>query len=295
MRYIHVCTSHGCGMPAVHKAAAAEIIQREQDAQLAKGRRRPVTTNVGRYVERRAPAVARALRKILRAFGERLAKKAALLYGARLAKDLGIGSRIQQILDELNFDGLGLDLEGELEGAMLAAFKRAAALGLTQVGIEDEEGITEQVDEAAVEYARARGGRLIKDLAGTTEDAMRSLLSRAVDEGMSVDDLSTEVQGLGAFSEWRADLIARTELAFAHVQGNVQGWRASGEVVGKRWILADTHPVPDECDDAADVGVVGLDDEFLPGVALPPAHPGCLCDVLPILGEPGDDNDDEGG
>lgn len=273
-RYVHVCTSHGVGMPALRKAAAAEIFASQAEQQLQKGRRKPVSTAVARYVARRAPAVARALRKVLRAHAKTAASEVTKAYAERLQKDFGTDERIRQIIDELNFDDLGTDLEGELSGPMLAAFKRAAAIGATQVGFSVTD-ITDQVDLAAVLFAEKRGGELIKDLAGTTADAMRSLLARAVEEGMSTDELSTAVEDLGAFGDYRADLIAQTELAYAHVQGNVEGWRSSTEVQGKRWLLADTHPAPDECDDAAEAGEVGLDEAFVDGIDFPPAHPGC--------------------
>jgi hypothetical protein len=96
---------------------------------------------------------------------------------------------------------------------------------------------------------------------------------------------------MGAFGEARAEMIARTELAYAHVQGNVQAWAETGEVVGTRWILGDLHDKPDVCDECADRGVVPLGDEYADGVDYPPAHPNCICDVVPVL--KGDEDDDE--
>jgi hypothetical protein len=289
-RYVHVCTSHGVGLPALSKAASSEIFARQAEAQLAKGRIKPVTTNVGKYVARKSPALARALQRILAAKRKAVAAKVRALFVDKLAKDTGHPTRlIASLIENLESEDLGLDLEGELAPAMLAAFRRAAAIGATQVGLSFA-GITEQVDEAAVAYAARRGGELIKDLAGTTRDDMRALLARAVKEGLSPDELSTAVEGLGAFSDYRADVIARTELAFAHVQGNVEGWRAAGDmVVGKRSILSDLHDVPDECDEAAEAGVVPFDDDFVDGYAFPPYHPQCCCDVVPVLRDEGDD------
>jgi hypothetical protein len=287
MRYSLVRTSCGCAMPGLAKAAAQGIALAKAEAQGASGRRKPQTTGVGKYVEAKAPAVARKLRKVLRAAGKRLGAAVAKQYAAKLQKDDGTAALINRILESLDTDDLGLDLQGELLGPMEAAFRRAAAVGATQVGFSIED-VTKQVDKAAVAYAEQRGGELIKDLAGTTRDSMRSTLQRAVAEGMSTDDLADAIQALGAFSDSRAEMIARTELAFAHVQGNVEGWKASNEVQGKVWVLADTHPEPDECDDAAEAGEVPLDAEFAPGIAYPPAHPNCLCDVIPTL-RPRDD------
>ena len=282
-RYAHVCTSHGVGMPAMSKVAAAEAFARAADAQLAKGRRKPVQTGVSRYVDGKQAALTKRLHKALRAAASRVAAKASRLYAERLAKDAtSFNDTIARIIAELDNEELGVTLAGELEGAMLAAFKRAAAIGLTQAGIEADDGMTSQVDAAAVAFADARGAELIKDLAGTTDESMRALLARAVEDGLATDSLADAIMELGAFSESRAETIARTELAYAHVQGNLAGWRASGEVVGKRWVLGDLHDEPDECDDAAEMGVVGIDDDF-GGLGDPPIHPRCVCDLIAVL------------
>jgi len=260
----------------------------KRQADLAK-RRQAVKTGVGRYVDRKQATLSRKLRKALRAHSKVVAAKAKKLYAARLAKDVSYKqSLIAHLVENLESDDLGLTLERQLAPAMLAAFRRAAAVGASQVGLEMGEDITKQVDVAAVAYGEKRGGELIKDFAGTTDDAMRSLIGRAVDDGMSPDELSDAVLDLGAFGEARAEMIARTELAFAHVQGNKAGWAQSGQVVGKRAVLGDLHDVEDICDEAADAGVVGLDEEFVPGAGDPPFHPNCICDIVPVLSEDDD-------
>ncbi len=299
-RYAHVCTSHGVAMPAMRKAAAAQHFAGLAEAQFAKGRQRPRTTKVSRYVERRAPAVSRGIAKVLKVHAKRVAGIVRAKAGALLKDATSDRERILRIIEELDLEDLGLDIDGELTTAMLAAFKRAAELGLTEVGLSIDAEITEQLDEAAAAFALDRGGELIKDLAGTTEEAMEALIERGVREGMSVDMLADEVEKLGAFGAARAEMIARTELAFAHVRGNVEGWRQSGEVVGKRSILGDLHDEEDECDEAAEAGVVGLDEEFAPGLMFPPYHPRCVCDISVALrgeesdgGASADDEDEE--
>lgn len=168
---------------------------------------------------------------------------------------------------------------------MLAAFRRAGTVGVMQAGFAMTPEIVKQLGEKARAFAAERGGWLIKNLAGTTIENLRSTLARGVEEGMSADDLSDAIQEAGAFGEFRADMIARTELAFAHVQGNVEGWRITGEVELKRSILGDLHDIDDECDEAVDAGDIPLEDDFIDGYAFPPYHPNCICDVLPILRE----------
>jgi hypothetical protein len=240
---------------------------------------------VGRYVERKQPKLGRKLQAVLRSFARKLVGRlSAALPAEKLAK--AEGPSLEELLELLDAESLGIELTGELEGAMLAAFRKAAKLGAVQVGLSEVD-ITKQLDAKALEYAKARGAELIKGLAGTTFDDMRSLLARAVEEGMSTKDLSKEVQAAGAFGEARANAIARTELAFAHVQGNVEGWRASGLDVKKRAILGDLHDVEDVCDECEDAGVKDMDEDFVEGkdTKFPPFHVNCICDIEPVLPE----------
>lgn len=263
---------------------------------LAKAQRED--TPVQAYVQAKEAPLATRLARVLQRWARRAAKRLAARYKPKrvdkLAKDAprrrtkAEEKLIEQLVEALNYEDLGRELNGELTNAMTAAFRRAASVGMQQVGFTADPSIVEQVDELAIAYAERRGAYLVTELADTTREDMRRLVTRAVEEGQAVEDLAAAILDMGGFSESRADMIARTELAFAHVEGNVEGWRETGLVVGKRSILADTHPYEDICDEAADAGIVGLDDEFVPGAKFPPYHPNCLCDVLPVLrGEDG--------
>lgn len=270
-RYTSYTSGCSCGSPSVFKALAAEQTARDEPGRLEKGLKRAQVTSVARYVQRKQPGLARKLRGVLRSFSRALAKRLAARWPAeKLAK--ADGPSLEELLELLDAESLGVELTGELEGAMLAAFRRAAKLGAAQVGLT-EDNVTRQLDERALEYAKARGAELVKDLAGTTADDMRALLSRAVEDGMSAAELSDAVQEAGAFGEARANAIARTELAFAHVQGNVDGWRSSGLDVKKRSILGDLHDAADVCDECEDAGVKDMDEDFVEGYAFPPFHP----------------------
>jgi len=122
----------------------------------------------------------------------------------------------------------------------------------------------------------------VKGLDATTRDLVRTLTQEALEEGWSNDTLADELEGSEAFSEARSERIARTETAFADVQGNLIGWDESGVVEGKEWLTA-----PDCCDEcqALHGEIVPLDEDFSDGSDGPPAHPMCRCDVLPVLRE----------
>jgi len=179
------------------------------------------------------------------------------------------------------------------------------AEALIQVGMQDAadiEAMLSQVDERAITYAADRGGELIGKrvlsdgtiidnpsakwaITDSTRDMLRVLVRQAITEGWSTDTLSRNVQDSHAFSESRADMIARTEIAKADVAGNLAGWRASGVVTGKQSIVGSEHDDDDECDDNADIGVIGIDDAFPSGDDGPPYHPRCVCDLIAVTDE----------
>lgn len=115
----------------------------------------------------------------------------------------------------------------------------------------------------------------------TTREAIRADITTMFEEGWTREQLSERLTTEYAFSEARADLIARTETTKAVTTGNMESWRESGVVVGKEWILGSNHPEDDECDDNAAAGEIGLDEAFPSGDYETPAHPACECDVLP--------------
>lgn len=298
MRTVYVKTYCGCAAPGIAAACDREVFEKRAAAQLAKGRAKPVRTAVADYAQRKQAPLARKLAKVLRRQREVVKKKVLALYkppaeklhktGEELHKVDKKTPAVRDILAALRSDWIADDLDGYLTPAMVLAYRRGMANGLEYVGIDAGPGMVKQMDAAARDFAEAHGGELITDLAGTTEDDVTALLVRAVEEGMSKDQLAEAIDDMGAFGEARANTIARTELAYAHVQGNVQGWRESGEVVGKRAILGDIHDVPDICDECADAGVVGFDDDFVEGYDFAPFHPNCVCDVVPVLRESGD-------
>lgn len=119
------------------------------------------------------------------------------------------------------------------------------------------------------------------------------LITQALKDGVNTDDLADQLAEEAAFSDSRADMIARTETAMADSAGNMSTYRTSGIVTGKEWVTGGEVDC-DECNENADAGVIGLNDEFPSGDDTAPAHPNCRCDVLPSLMEEHDDgNDDE--
>lgn len=197
-------------------------------------------------------------------------------------------------------------LYGILNDGIAEAFRTNAKQAVIDVGVDSSVDITNLLDERALAYADSRAaelvgmkhdkkGRLITNpnpkyaISDSTREGVNELVSNAVEEGWSAQDLANELLDSWEFSASRAETIARTELAFAHTNGNMAGWQESGVVEKKQSILGSEHDMDDECNDNADAGPIPLDEPFPSGDLLPPYHPNCVCDVIPILSAPGDE------
>jgi hypothetical protein len=209
--------------------------------------------------------------------------------------------RVQEILEDLDFTEWN-DIVPGVESVLMVVAKDGAKEGAAQLGVDSDTAILDQANEGAIEYAKARAAEMVGmkyvdgdlvpnpdadwQITEGTREMLRSTVTQALEEGWSNDELSDAIADSYAFSDERADMIARTETANADVQGNFATYRASGIVAGKAWILG-----PGSCDicaENADAGVIDLEDTFPSGDDAPTAHPNCTCDVLPVL-----DDEDE--
>lgn len=142
--------------------------------------------------------------------------------------------------------------------------------------------LSSKAKEYAIEYAKARSGEMIQGLQDSTRSFIRSDIATAIEADLPISDLKTLLQSNYAFSEARAQTIARTELAMAVSAGKQKAWDLSDNVIGKRYVMSDKHPKSDICDQASAMGIVAKDSDF-GGIGNAPAHPNCLCKVIPVL------------
>lgn len=248
------------------------------------------------------PVTKRAARKLKKTLAAFLAKQGKKI-GAQLAKTYGKlqkadeKSLLDQAIDDLDLSGWAAIWEPVLE-ELQDAYGDAALEALLQFGIDDE-GITDLAMEQAVEYAKERAaemvgmrvvdGKLVENpnpkwaITDSTRDMLKNLVAESLEEGPSPKELAAQIAESTAFSAARADMISRTELAMAHSQGAVEGYRqarASGVPVMKEWLDSDGC---EECSLNAKAGPIDLDDKFPSGDDAPPAHPNCRCAVSPVV------------
>lgn len=174
------------------------------------------------------------------------------------------------------------------------------AAALAQIGFVSDESITNQLDEYALEYAQSRSAEMVGKrytadgdlidnpnaewvISDATREMLRSDVAAAIEAGASNDRLADQLSENYAFSDQRAQTVARTETAKADVAGNLNAYRESGQVDSKQWLTA--SDCCDECQELDGV-IVALDDDFPDdGGDGPPLHPNCRCDVLPVLSQ----------
>lgn len=140
----------------------------------------------------------------------------------------------------------------------------------------------EKANSMSIEYAKKHSGELIQQINSTTRDIVRKELANAISEGFSVKELTDVIKHSTAFSDKRAEKIARTEIVNAHIQGNLEIWNESGMVGRVEWYTGIDERVCKVCNsNHKHVRLTGL--PFPSGALHPPAHPNCRCDLLPVL------------
>lgn len=249
-----------------------------------------------RIVKEAEERIARGLTKVFRKMAPDVAAQLSKLIPERqkAAGDLP-GKDILTALDLAALDAsvvvVKKNLSDVTQDALLQAWR--------QIDFHADDSIVELANEDAVAWAKDRAAEMVGkkwvdgDLVDNpnaeyvitegTREHLRSLVSQAMDEGWSNQTMAANVKASYAFSETRAMVIARTETARADVSGNIIGWKSSGVVESKEWVVG--AECCDECQ-GIDGVVVGLDEPFPNGGGDgPPLHPQCRCDVLPVLKE----------
>lgn len=73
-------------------------------------------------------------------------------------------------------------------------------------------------------------GERVRGMSETARETLRGIIDRAASEGLSIPDVAQLIQDAFAFSEARAETIARTETAEAYNRASLRSYEASGLV-----------------------------------------------------------------
>jgi SPP1 gp7 family putative phage head morphogenesis protein len=153
----------------------------------------------------------------------------------------------------------------------------------------------DQVNDRAVAYAKARAAELVTGIDDATRNELKDIIADGLAENIGMDAIADNIRDAYAFSEDRAELIARTEVTMANQNGALEGMklaRGAGVKLTKSWVPdADACP---ECEDNGNDGEIELEDQFSSGDDCPPAHPNCECSVVSnVYDEEGNETEEE--
>jgi hypothetical protein len=156
---------------------------------------------------------------------------------------------------------------------------------LVEVGVPESSEFFGQVNTRAVVYAKDRAAALITELDDATRNDIRDTIAAGLEDGLSFGQLSDKLSEMYSFSEDRAELIARTEIASAANHGVLAGMQElkdQGAKIKKAW-----NPDAQACDaclELGDLGFIDLDAEFETEdgdtADAPPLHPRCRCNLI---------------
>jgi SPP1 gp7 family putative phage head morphogenesis protein len=170
-------------------------------------------------------------------------------------------------------DGASTSASAKISKMPIAA-QAAAGQNLMQFWTKEKAALTAKVTEATLS-ALQRG----KGWAAAQRDIAQALRSDGQTILRGRDELSvTARNGIVMNLEQRADLIAKTELANAYIQGQMAQYRKNGYTHG-RWSATGERSCP-FC--VAREGNIYTLDELEGAI---PAHPRCRCTVAPVLEE----------
>lgn len=174
----------------------------------------------------------------------------------------------QEELDELLAALAGMAQSGAIDAL--------AALGASGLEVD----VIQNASRMAEAWARNYGGAMVRQISQTTRDEVARIIGNGIAEGLSNSSIANDLQSAYTFSDERAEVIARTETAYADVAGNVASYAEAG-VEMKRWVLGSDSC--ELCQENEAVGPIPFDAAFPDGSFAPPAHPNCTCDIIPVL------------
>ncbi len=138
---------------------------------------------------------------------------------------------------------------------------------------------------------------IIQEAVATGQDAVKTarMLQQYVRQGKSTlaanyPNMMERMKGrIPGDISYEALRLARTEMTAAFGEGTIAAARMSPSSKGIRWIISKSHSITDVCDEHA-AHDEGLGKGVFPVDEVPPmpAHPHCLCTLVPVHEQPED-------
>lgn len=184
----------------------------------------------------------------------------------------------------IDVEQLGLDL-GDGIGLLMRRFYPL----LLEHAYGDAETLLEldlafDLENEHVQRVLAELAAMVAGVTETTRQEIRDLVGKQAAEGWSIAELAAAIRAHGEIaSASRAKNIAHTESVSAYSRGSLLAYQASGVVAEVEWLATLDDTTAEICR-SLNGKRIKLGDEFAPGIAHPPGHPGgCRCALLPVV------------
>ena len=252
------------------------------------------------YIDRLHKPAERAIRKSMSKFLDEQSRRINRRF-RRVANKSGSNLDGRIVLRSITDDEIEEILESEAEKAALAAamgttysrtLTASFALAARQMGDRNLEWNPIRRGETRLNALSTMSSQVQR----STDDAIRALIRSGLDRGLSIDEISLELQSARIWEAPRAMRIARTEATRITNAGSLDAMdemRDLGLTVYKMW---DTAGDMDVRDDHADLdGVYVLSDELFNTAVGPIGQPAtsgdpgfdvnCRCNLIPFMDE----------
>ena len=165
-------------------------------------------------------------------------------------------------------------------------------LALAFMAVLDGEGFVSTpltgAQELAVRFAERRAGEMLRldgrdSVVKFSRERVRTLVSRTIEQGDSLQTLAKSIREDYGFSRSRAMSIANTETQNAIGTATVESFQSQG-FEGKRWVTAGDGLVCPICSANGSAGAIPVNSPFPSGHSHTPGHPGlCRCKIEPVF------------
>lgn len=284
---------------------------------LMKASGKPVKKKVITY-DRDAPHVIDNAKRLKKVWTNGFAKTGGIVANQvyDILQQLGKASGDPNYGDEVDLSSLD-SLIDATEPLLLAVAGTTGKQVLMQFqGLLPEEAF-DQVNQAAVDFSKARAGELVGmkwdpatkqwipnpraqyQITETLRSRIQQIIVDGLEEGAGNRAIADTIKEEG-FSAVRAELIAFTEISRANSQGALLAFQTAddnGVELQKSWLTAGDDLVCDDvCQPNQDQGPIDTDESFDSGDDAPPGHPRCRCVLIgiqSISADHGSDNNEE--
>jgi hypothetical protein len=213
---------------------------------------------------------------------KKIAAEVAAAYEKATKKTDDSEVKAQRIADAVSLEEWDV-VANELADDLGGAYEQTAQVILGKLGVSDQD-IFDLVNERSVQYAEDTGAELVTGITETTRERLKTIISDALENADGVNELKAAIEDSEAFSADRAEMIARTEIGNAHMQGALDGAKESGLDLMKKVIRGSEEFDCDICGDNEDQGEIALDELFESGDEAPLFHPNCECMMVFVVG-----------